>query len=146
MAPFVALVGSLSLFLLLGAVGVTPLADGHLALRLALAVMFLLTGSAHWGRRRPDLVRMVPPSFPHPGLLVTVTGVLELAGAVGLLIAPLARPAAAGLALLMVAMFPANVHAARAGLTIGGRPVTSLGPRALLQVLFIAAAVAVVVG
>jgi hypothetical protein len=39
------------------------------------------------------------------------------------------------------ALFPANVHA-RAGLTLGGRPVARLVPRTLLQVLFLAAVLA----
>src|SRR5262245_45857602 len=30
----------------------------HTALRFGLAAMFLLTASAHWGKRRPDLIRM----------------------------------------------------------------------------------------
>jgi hypothetical protein len=37
-------------------------------------------------------------------------------------------------------MFPANVHAARAGLSIGDVPVTPLVRRAVLQVVFLAAA------
>src|SRR5262249_34558818 len=50
------------------------------ALRFALAAMFLLTASAHWGKRRPDLIRMVPSAFPRPDLIVTITGVLEIFG------------------------------------------------------------------
>jgi uncharacterized membrane protein len=73
---------------------------------------------------------------------VTVTGVLEFAGAAGLLIAPVAPYAATGLALLMAAMFPANVSAARRRLSLGGKPVTPLPQRTAMQVLFIAAAVA----
>jgi uncharacterized membrane protein len=146
MAPLIALTTSFALFAALGLAGV-PLLAGWLApLRFALSVMFLLTASAHWGKRRPDLVRMVPPAFPRPDLLVTATGLLELAGAVGLLLRSTASYAAAGLTLLLVAMFPANIHAARAGLTIGGRPVPSLVPRTALQLLFLAATLAVVFG
>jgi uncharacterized membrane protein len=109
------------------------------ALRGALTVMFLLTASAHWGKRRPDLVRMVPPAFKNPGRWVTVTGVLEIMGAIGLLIARLAAPAALGLSLLLLALLPANIKAARERLTIAGRPVTPLLPRVLLQLVFLAA-------
>jgi uncharacterized membrane protein len=146
MAPFIALS---ALFLVLGGLGlagVHALEGWHTPLRLALAGMFLLTASAHWGKRRQDLVRMVPPRFARPEALVTLTGVLELMGAVGLLVRPLAPVAAGGLALLLLAMFPANVHAARAGLTLGGRPATALVPRTLLQLLFLAAAGAVALG
>jgi uncharacterized membrane protein len=89
---------------------------------------------------------MVPRAFPRPEALVTLTGVLELLGALGLLLGRLAPLAAAGLSLLLLALFPANVHAARAGLTIGGRPATALVPRTLLQLLFLAATLAVAVG
>ena len=86
---------------------------------------------------------MVPPALPEPGLLVTVTGVLELAGAVGLLWRRTAPWAAAGLSVLLVAMFPANVYAALAGLTLGGAPAMALLPRTLLQVVFLAATLTV---
>jgi uncharacterized membrane protein len=145
MAPFIALSGLFLVFLGLGAAGVHVFADWATCLRLALAGMFLLTASAHWGKRRPDLVRMVPRAFRRPELLITLTGLLELLGALGLLLRPTAPLAAAGLSLLLLAMFPANVHAARAGLTIGGRPATALVPRTLLQLLFLAATVAVAV-
>jgi hypothetical protein len=46
--------------------------------------MFVLTGVAHFVGKRAELVAMVPPFLPAPELLVTVTGVLELTGAVGL--------------------------------------------------------------
>jgi hypothetical protein len=36
-------------------------------------------------------------------------------------------------------MFPANVHAARAKLSIGGRPVTPLPQRSAMQLVFLAA-------
>lgn len=147
MAPLVALVVGAALARLVGALGVPPLDGWQPALRVGLAVLFLVTGIAHFHRaRRADLVAMVPPALPAPGLLVTVTGVLELAGALGLLVPVTARWSAAGLALLMLAMFPANVSAARRRLTLGGRPVTPLGLRTVLQLLFVAAAVAVVVG
>jgi uncharacterized membrane protein len=69
-------------------------------------------------------------------------GLLELAGAVGLLVPRLAPYAALGLSLLLVALFPANMHAARAGLTIGGKPVTRIQLRTVLQTLFLAATLA----
>ena len=145
MAPFIVLVTLFALFSVLGRFHI-PLAFGWwTSLRLALAGMFLLTASAHWGKRRPDLIRMVPPSFPQPDLLVTVTGILEILGAIGLTLPKAAPYAALGLAVMLVAVFPANVHAARQRLTIAGRPVEALLPRALLQIVFLAATVAVFV-
>lgn len=144
MAPLLALVVGFLTARLAGLLGVGALDGWHPALRVGLAGMFVLTGLAHFaGRRRADLIAMVPPALPHPGLLVTITGVLELAGAAGLLVPATAGAAGAALALLMVAMFPANVSAARRRLTLGGRPVTSLPARTALQVVFVGAAVAV---
>jgi uncharacterized membrane protein len=139
MIPLVVLVASFGLFLLLGRLGLGPWRSWVVCLRWALAAMFLVTASAHFGARRADLVAMVPPRLPQPELLVTLTGLAEIGGALGLLLPRVAPWAATGLALLLLAMFPANVHAARAGLSIGGRPVTPLGPRAALQVLFLGA-------
>jgi uncharacterized membrane protein len=141
MAPFVVLVASFGLLRLAGLAGVSALDETSLPLRIAVALMFLLTASAHWGSKRADLVRMVPAWFPRPELAVTLTGVLEIAGAVGMLVPATAPYAAVGLALLLVAMFPANVHAARTKLSLGGRPVTPLPQRTLLQAVFVAAAI-----
>jgi uncharacterized membrane protein len=104
--------------------------------------MFLFTASAHWGKRRGDLIAMVPPVFPRPDLMVTATGVCEILGALGLLIPAVASVAAACLALLLIGLFPANILAAREHLTIGGRPATALPLRAFLQLVFIAAVIA----
>jgi uncharacterized membrane protein len=116
------------------------------ALRIALAAMFLLTASAHWGRRRGDLIRMTPAAFSRPDVLVTITGICEIAGAVGLLIPRLAPLAAVGLALLLIAVFPANVRASRERITIAGRPPSSLPLRAAIQVIFAGALAGVVIG
>ncbi|MGD9530951.1 MAG: hypothetical protein AB7V44_29755, partial [Pseudonocardia sp.] len=108
-----------------------------------LAAMFTLTGLSHFIGMRADLIGMVPPALPEPALLVTVTGILELAGAAGLLWGQTAPWAAAGLSALLVAMFPANVYAAVAGLTLGGEPAMALLPRTLLQLLFLGATLTV---
>jgi len=138
MIPLVVLAAAFLLFVLLGMAGIPYFAGYHHALRLALAVMFLLTASAHWGAKRADLVRMVPPSFRRPEVWVTITGILEISGAIGLLIPATVTVAAVGLALMLIAIFPANVHAARQHMTIGGRPVPKLGIRILIQLIFLA--------
>lgn len=137
MAPLIVLLTVFSITSLAARLGVRRL-GWILRLRVAGAAMFLLTASAHWGSMRPDLVRMVPEIFPNPELLVTLTGIAEILGAAGLLIPRVAPYAASALALLMVAMFPANVRAAQEGLTIDGTPVWGVVPRGLLQLFFIA--------
>ncbi|MFG1868985.1 DoxX family protein [Micromonospora arborensis] len=147
MAPLIALLVGTALARLAGLAGISALDGWHPALRVGLAVMFTLTAVAHFaGQRRTDLIAMVPPRLPRPDLLVTLTGVLELVGAIGLLVPATARVAAVGLALLMLAMFPANVSATRRRLTLGGRPVTPLGQRTVLQIVFVATAAVISFG
>jgi uncharacterized membrane protein len=92
---------------------------------------------------RADLIRMVPRGLPRPDLWVTLTGIAEIAGAVGLLFPLTLKAASVGLTLLLTAVFPANVRAAREHLPIGGREVPGLAVRALVQVIFIGAVIAV---
>jgi uncharacterized membrane protein len=143
MVPAIVLLVSFAVLRSAGFLGVTALNNWDMPLRLALFLMFLLTASAHWGRGRPDLIRMVPPAFPAAPAIITITGVLEILGAVGLLIPFTAREAALCLAILLVAIFPANVRAARQKLTILGRPAMGIAVRGSLQLMFIAALCAV---
>jgi uncharacterized membrane protein len=143
MAPFIILLTSFLLLNVLGRLGIPFSFGWWTALRISLAAMFLLTASAHWGRRRADLIRMIPPGFPRPDLLTSITGVLEILGAIGLLIPAIAPYAGLFLSLFLLAVFPANVHAARQRLAITGRPVTPLAARTAMQVIFVAATMAV---
>jgi uncharacterized membrane protein len=140
MLPFIVVSVVFVVLRLAGALGVTALRDWRLCLRGALAVMLLITASAHWGAKRADLAAMVPPFFRQPELLVTMTGIFELLASIGLLVPRTSRLAAAALVLLFLAMFPANVYAARQHLTIGGSPVTELPLRTAVQAGLIAAA------
>ena len=141
MAPLICLIVSFLLFRILG-LEWRYFADRHFALRAALGAMFLLTASAHWGRRRADLIRMVPESLGSPGVWVTLTGIAEIVVAVGLQIHYVA-PWVARFAIVMLGcLFPANVKAAREHLTILRKPVLSVGPRLLIQLVFIAALIA----
>ena len=121
----------------LGALGVEPLSGWRNAAACALAVMFLFTASAHFTRTKKDLIAMVPSMFPRPELPVSATGVLEVLGAVGLLVPATRSLAGTGLILLLVAMFPANVAAARKGVPLRGKPPTPLPLRVFLQLVFI---------
>jgi uncharacterized membrane protein len=115
------------------------LADWHMALRAALGAMFLLTASAHWGKRRIELVRMVPESLGNAGTWVSVTGFAEIAIAAGLQIPRIALWAAGIAVIMLCCLFPANVKAAREHLTISHKPVMPVGPRLILPIIFIAA-------
>lgn len=141
MAPLIVMLAAWLVARSIGFTGVSPQTNSwNGALRIGLAAMFVVTAVSHFHpRTRPDLVRMVPASLFAPALLVTATGVFEFLGAIGLLL-PQALPAAAyGLMALLVAMFPANVHAARKGLMVAGRRATPLLWRLPLQLFWIAA-------
>jgi uncharacterized membrane protein len=116
------------------------------AIAVGLAAMFVLTGVAHFAPpMRRDLIAIVPPRLPAPGLLVTVTGILELLGAAGLLLPVTRLAAAVCLLALMLAMFPANVYASR----MSNPPksmTTRLSLRTATEVVFLAAAISVAVG
>jgi len=144
MASLITLVLVTLILFAAGAAGVRRLRPWPVAVRGGLAAMFILTGVSHFVGMREDLINMVPPALPEPALLVTITGILELAGAAGLLSRRTAPWAAAGLSALLIGMFPANVYAAVEGLTLGGAPAMALIPRTLMQVLFLAATLSVV--
>jgi uncharacterized membrane protein len=143
MIPLIVLLVSFVGFRLAG-FGVAYFADWQHALCAALGVMFLLTASAHRGKRRPDLVRMVPRGFGNAEAWVTMTGIAEALIAVGLQFPRTALPVAAAAVVMLVCLFPANLRAAREGLTIGGRPVPGWRLRLLIQIVFVTALVAAV--
>jgi uncharacterized membrane protein len=131
------LVVSTLLFRGLGFAGVSALASWPAAARDGLAVMLLFTASAHFTPMKEDLIRMTPRWVPWPRAMVFFTGLCELAGAIGLVIPTTRRAASIALILLFIALLPANVHAALARITLGGRPPTPLWLRVPMQVLFI---------
>jgi uncharacterized membrane protein len=138
MVVLVVLLVSLVLFGGLGALGVGALSTWHEVVAWALATMFLFTASSHFvARTREDLIAMVPGVFPKPALLVSLTGVLEGLGAVGLLIPATRGLAGLCLVLLLVALLPANVSAARRGVSMRGRAPTPLLVRIPMQILFV---------
>jgi len=108
------------------------------AARIGLAVMFLFTGGSHFSSLKYDLAAMIPPPLTGALWMIYLTGLLEMAGAIGLLTSRLRRPAAWGLLALLVALFPANVYAALTGVTLGGSAATPLWFRAPLQVFWLA--------
>ena len=97
------------------------------AVRIGLVLMLFFTAGAHFApATKHDLAAMIPPPFTGNLALIYLTGGLEIAGALGLLIPRFRRAAAVCLILLLIAMFPANVYAALHGLELMGKPVTPL--------------------
>lgn len=146
MAVFVTLVLGTVIARIVGLLGVAYVDTWSSAAAVGLAAMFALTGIAHFvDPLRRDMIAIVPPRLPAPGLLVTVTGALELLGAAGLLYPPTRVAAAVCLFVLMLAMFPANVYAAR--MPDPPKSMTSkLGVRTAEEGVYLAAAVLVAIG
>ena len=69
---------------------------------------FFLGGIAHFVYTDLE-ASIVPPWLPEPRLMVLISGVFELAGALGVLVKRMRRLAGWGLILLTVAVTPANV-------------------------------------
>ena len=121
-----------------GLLGVERLASWRNAGLGALAIMFLVTSTAHFNGMKHDLAAMIPEPLPDGLWIVYLTGVFEIAGAVGLLVPKTRRLAGIGLAVPLIAQFPANVSAALNVLPLGGEAPTPLWLRTPMQLLFIA--------
>ena len=130
----------------MGWLGVDYVDSWSEAIAVGLAAMFVMTGVAHFvPPMRSDMIAIVPPRLPAPAALVTITGVLELMGAAGLLYPPTRIAAAVCLFLLMLVMFPANIYAAR--MPNPPKSMKSrLDVRTVEEVAYLAAAVVVGLG
>ena len=143
MEPLIGLIVGTLITRLTGFAGVDALDGWQPALYGGIRLRFVLTGVAHFvPSMRSGMIAMVPPRLPAAGLLVTVTGIAELAGAVGVWIPGTARLASACLAVLLLVMFPANVSAIRRRVTLRGKEQEPLWIRTLLQLVFLAACLA----
>ena len=139
MVVLLILVLSCLIFRGLGFAGIPAFAPWQACARDGLSLMLVFTGISHFTFMKEDFARMMPPSIPWPRRMVYFTGVCGIAGAVGLLL-PEFRRAAYALIAFFLAVLPANIHAARAGITLRGKPATSLWLRIPMQMLFIAIA------
>lgn len=140
MAVLLILIVSCLIFRGLGFAGVAVFSAWQASARDALSLMLLVTGISHFTFMKEDFVRMMPPGVPWPRAMVYFTGICEIAGAVGLLLPEFRVAAGYALIVFFLAVLPANIYAARAGITLRGKPATNLGLRIPMQILFIAIA------
>ncbi len=107
--------------------------------RGALALFFIVAGIAHFIAPAPYLAIM-PASIPWPGAIVALSGVAEILGGLGACFRSTRRAAGWWLIALLIAVFPANIHAISTGMMIGGHvlPAWILWARLPFQLLFIA--------
>lgn len=93
-----------------------------------LAALFVFTASGHF-LQTDVMAQMLPPWIPAPVPLVYLTGVLELAIAIALILPETRRAAGWMAAAALVVFFPANIYAAMNHIPMGGH---ALGPVYLL--------------
>lgn len=77
--------------------------------RLLLAAVFVFAGMMHF-IIPASYVGIMPPWLPWHRGLVYLSGALEIAGGVGLLVPRTRRAAGIGLVLLLIAVWPANLQ------------------------------------
>lgn len=111
-------------------------------IRIAIAVTFIAMGASHFVPRvKRTMAAMIPPALRweralSPRNLVAITGVLEIAGGIGLLVPVTTIPAGVCLALFLIAVFPANAYAASRPEKFG-RVAIPLVPRLIGQIVLI---------
>jgi uncharacterized membrane protein len=138
-APFLislaVLIGVIILFFAVARGRYTQFGIAQMLLRIVVALPLLLSAVVLHYLKRNEATAMIPPVVPSPNFLVLLTGVLEIAGAIGLFVPRLRRSAALWIAILMVAVFPANIWVA--GQTYAGLQMPSVPVRLSMQVIYI---------
>jgi uncharacterized membrane protein len=79
----------------------------------ALGALFIAGGVNHFLMPRPYRAIVPPRVQPQAKELVEISGVAEILGGVGVLVAPTRRAAGIGLIALLAAVFPANLYMAQ---------------------------------
>ncbi|RZL97183.1 MAG: hypothetical protein EOO88_62895 [Pedobacter sp.] len=113
----------------------------RLAGNIAMACMLLFTAIGHFAFTK-GMTMMLPDIVPFKKELVYLTGVIEVAAAIGLLVNPLREMTAILLIVFFVLLLPANIHAALKNVdyqkgTYDGQGLTYLWFRVPLQLFFI---------
>lgn len=112
--------------------------SARLAMRWLMAAFYLGAGLLHL--RSPDaFLPIVPGWVPAPREVVLLTGVAEIAGAIGLLVPRFRKAAGIGLALYALCVLPANIKHAFEGVELAGLQSTWWyhAPRLALQPVLI---------
>lgn len=113
-----------------------------LAGRMAMSIMLVFTGVAHF--IYPEgMVLMLPDFIPFKTEMIYLTGVVEIAGAIGLLIPKIQKLSSWLLIVFFILILPANIHAAIKHVSLKTADFSGSGTEYLwfripLQVLFIA--------
>lgn len=122
-------------FFALGKQGFAGFGWAQVVLRVIVAIPLVASGVFLHFLRIGATADIIPPIFPARNFLVVLTGVLELAGAVGLFVPRWRRPAAFWTAVMMVAIFPANIYPA--GQVVHGMFFPRVPARLTAQIIYI---------
>jgi len=113
--------------------------DARPAAAVGLGLLFAFTASGHFVQTE-TMAQMLPPWVPGRVLLVYLTGILEIAIALGFVVPAYRRRAGWVAAAVLIAFFPANVYAAIHLVPMGGHAwgLVYLWIRAPLQLAILA--------
>lgn len=102
------------------------------------APLYIGAGILHFASTE-TFAKIVPPFIPKHRLVVYLSGIAEIAGGIGLLVPQTRRKASLRLALLLAAVFPANVYMATDNVQVTRQPVPNwmLWARLPLQAVLI---------
>ncbi len=138
MAPLIVLIVSFGGFWLVNKYMLNERFPASFIGRVAMALMLLMTGSAHFFKT-DVMVQSMPDLIPYKVELVYFTGVIELLAAIGLLFDRTAKLTSILLIIFFVCILPANIIGSLKRVELGGM---ENGPmyllfRVPLQVFFI---------
>jgi uncharacterized membrane protein len=86
-----------------------------------MAAFYIFAGVMHF--LRPEFYRpMMPPYLPWHDFLIFLSGVAEVGLGAAVLVPSIRKPAAWGIILLLIAIFPANVHIALYNVPVFNNP------------------------
>ena len=108
-----------------------------LASLILMSFFYVSAGIRHF--TAPDFyLRMMPPYIPFHEAMVVISGVAEIVLGAALLVPQMRVYAAWGVITLLIAVFPANIHAAWANVQIAAFPLWANWARLPLQAVLIA--------
>jgi len=113
-----------------------PISWVHLVLLIALSLLFINIGIDHFVN--PDFYRNIMPAYlPMHTEAIYISGFFEILGGVAILFPKLRSMAGWGLVLLLIVVFPVNIHMAVNPNLFPDIPLSFLYIRLLLQFIII---------
>ena len=87
--------------------------------RIGLSLVLVFTGVGHF-LKTTEMAQMLPDWVPNRTLIIQLSGIMELAAAMALLMPGISRWAGIFVCIFLIAVFPANVFAAFQRVDFGG--------------------------